>query len=100
MGTTALNAEAYANKIIKEREGAYKLLRRSAGGYSRYRIARLDFEVRPGSGYCEAAVSELVMVLKAEQQVFHLISVRNCPNGIAQYEAPLEKILDSFFLYP
>ena len=103
MGTTVLSHEGYANKIIREREdasdGSYNLLRRSSGGFNKYKIARLDFEVRHGSGFCDALVTDLVVILKVEKDLFHLISVRNCRQGIDQYEAPLKRILDSFFLY-
>lgn len=103
MGTTVLSQEGYANQIIREREnasdGSYKLLRRSSGGFNKYKIARLDFEVRHGSGFCDALVTDLVVILKVEKDLFHLISVRNCRQGIDQYEAPLKRILDSFFLY-
>ena len=59
ISTTVLSQEGYANQIIREREdasdGSYNPLRRSSGGgLNKYKMVRLDFEVRHGSGFCDA----------------------------------------------
>ena len=102
-GTTALTSEGYANTVLKalgeDKDFSYKLLRRSGGGYSRYKTAQLDYEVSIGTDYCKAMLSILVAIVKSDRQVFHVLSMRICPDDAKQYAAPLERILDSFFLY-
>ena len=103
MGPAALSTEGYANKILKDREDApdssYEPIRKSSGGYTRYKTSRLDFEVRGGPEDCVGMVTELVARLKVEQEAFHLINVQFCQHAADRYQAPLDRILDSFFLY-
>ena len=104
LGSTILSLEGYGNKIWKEREAdpdrAYKLISRSGGGgTTRYGRVRLVLEAQSGAENCVAVVSELIIILKPEQEVFHLKS-EVCQHAVHQYEVALEKMLKSFFILP